>query len=58
MLELSKVTVTEALLTLAWPCLYTNSSSECARTDDRFEMPITKHNASRMFDLPGGKRAF
>lgn len=44
--------VTLALVTPAWPCLYTSSCRLLARTCDRLVMPSTKQMASSTFDLP------
>ena len=50
--SLSNTIVTLALLTPAWPCLYTNSDKFPARTCERLVIPKTKHIESRMLDLP------
>jgi len=46
------VMVTDALVTPAWPCLYTSSCKFDTRTCCSDVMPSTKQMASRMLLLP------
>jgi hypothetical protein len=43
---------TVALVTPAWPCLYTNSCKFDALTCCRLVIPSTKQMESKMFDFP------
>ena len=49
---LSKITVTLALSIPAKPFLYIKSCKFVARTFAKEDIPITKHSASKMLDLP------